>query len=194
MKSSSPPAIPNLSRLARRRMAGDRAELHLGHDRRSQGGRVSSSRRVSELVRQRGRVEHAAARPLPVDAADVSLQRLVLYLGLDGVAGTHVCLRRTTAEGAYAAIAEHDVTHFCGAPIVLNMLANAPVGMRRQGGPHDRGDDRRHGSAGGRDRGHGSARLSRYARVWPDGNLRPGRDLRLARGVERVAARPNRRR
>ncbi len=50
------------------------------------------------------------------------------------VAGTHICLRRTTAEGAYAAIAAHDVTHFCGAPIVLNMLANAPVGLRRQGG------------------------------------------------------------
>ena len=50
------------------------------------------------------------------------------------VAGTHICFRRTTAEGAYAAIAAHDVTHFCGAPIVLNMLANAPVGLRRQGG------------------------------------------------------------
>ncbi len=50
------------------------------------------------------------------------------------VAGTHVCLRKTTAEGAYAAIAAHDVTHFCGAPIVLNMLANAPAELRRQGG------------------------------------------------------------
>ncbi|HVU87942.1 MAG TPA: acyl-CoA synthetase [Pirellulales bacterium] len=49
-------------------------------------------------------------------------------------ASTHVCLRKTTAEGAYAAIAAHDVTHFCGAPIVLNMLANAPAGIRRQGG------------------------------------------------------------
>ncbi|HEY4311835.1 MAG TPA: acyl-CoA synthetase [Pirellulales bacterium] len=53
---------------------------------------------------------------------------------LSVVAGTHVCLRRTTAEAAYAAIAEYDVTHFCGAPIVLNMLANAPSHLRRQGG------------------------------------------------------------
>jgi fatty-acyl-CoA synthase len=53
---------------------------------------------------------------------------------LSVVAGTHVCLRKTTAEAAYAAIKAHDVTHFCGAPIVLNMLANAPSHLRRQGG------------------------------------------------------------
>jgi fatty-acyl-CoA synthase len=33
-------------------------------------------------------------------------------------AGTHVCLRRVSSEGIFAAIAEHRVTHFCGAPIV----------------------------------------------------------------------------
>ena len=53
---------------------------------------------------------------------------------LSVIAGTHICMRKTAAETAFAAIAEHDVTHFCGAPIVLNMLANAPLGVRRQGG------------------------------------------------------------
>ncbi len=38
------------------------------------------------------------------------------------VAGTHVCLRKVEAQPVFDAIARHDVTHFCGAPVVLNML------------------------------------------------------------------------
>ena len=41
-------------------------------------------------------------------------------------AGTHVCLRRVEAKGIFDAIAAEGVTHFCGAPIVLNMLLHAP--------------------------------------------------------------------
>jgi fatty-acyl-CoA synthase len=41
-------------------------------------------------------------------------------------AGTHVCLRRTDAAPIFAAIAEHKVSHLCGAPIVMNLIANAP--------------------------------------------------------------------
>jgi fatty-acyl-CoA synthase len=40
--------------------------------------------------------------------------------------GTHVCLRRTDAAPIFAAIAEHKVSHLCGAPIVMNLIANAP--------------------------------------------------------------------
>jgi fatty-acyl-CoA synthase len=47
------------------------------------------------------------------------------------LAGTHVCLRRVEAAAIFDAIATHGVTHFCGAPIVLNMLVNAPAGARR---------------------------------------------------------------
>jgi fatty-acyl-CoA synthase len=47
------------------------------------------------------------------------------------VAGTHVCLRRVEPAAIFAAIAEHRVTHLCGAPIVLNMLAHAPAAERR---------------------------------------------------------------
>ena len=46
-------------------------------------------------------------------------------------AGTHVCLRRVSPEGILAAIAEHRVTHFCGAPIVMGMIVNAPEAARR---------------------------------------------------------------
>jgi fatty-acyl-CoA synthase len=47
------------------------------------------------------------------------------------LSGTHVCLRRVEAGAIYAALAEHRVTHLCGAPIVMNMLLNAPAEARR---------------------------------------------------------------
>ncbi|MET0744151.1 MAG: acyl-CoA synthetase [Microvirga sp.] len=43
------------------------------------------------------------------------------------VAGTHVCLRAVRAGPMYAAIAEHRVTHLCGAPIVMSTLLSAPA-------------------------------------------------------------------
>ncbi|SEM48791.1 fatty-acyl-CoA synthase [Loktanella fryxellensis] len=45
--------------------------------------------------------------------------------------GTAVCCRDVTAAAIYAAIADHGVTHFGGAPIVLNMLVNARDADRR---------------------------------------------------------------
>jgi fatty-acyl-CoA synthase len=45
--------------------------------------------------------------------------------------GTHVCLRRVEPAPIFAAIAEHDVTHMCGAPVVLSMLIHAPEEARR---------------------------------------------------------------
>ncbi|MGK9230732.1 acyl-CoA synthetase [Inquilinus limosus] len=50
---------------------------------------------------------------------------------ITAMAGTHVCLRRVAAREIYAAIADHGVTHLCGAPIVMSMLLNAPAGERR---------------------------------------------------------------
>ncbi|HTY68019.1 MAG TPA: acyl-CoA synthetase [Alphaproteobacteria bacterium] len=49
---------------------------------------------------------------------------------LAATAGTNVCLRRIEAGAIFGAIRNHGVTHFCGAPIVLNMLANAPDDLR----------------------------------------------------------------
>ncbi|GAB5435316.1 acyl-CoA synthetase [Falsiruegeria mediterranea] len=45
-------------------------------------------------------------------------------------AGVSVCLRAVRDEPIYRAFREEKVTHFCGAPIVLNMLANAPDEMK----------------------------------------------------------------
>jgi len=47
------------------------------------------------------------------------------------VAGTHVCLRQVRAKAMYEAIAEHGVTHLCGAPIVMSTLLNAPAEEKR---------------------------------------------------------------
>ncbi len=46
-------------------------------------------------------------------------------------AGVHVCLRRVSSETIFAALAEHGVTHLCGAPVVMGMLVNAPPEARR---------------------------------------------------------------
>ncbi|TNJ43969.1 AMP-binding protein [Phaeobacter sp. B1627] len=45
--------------------------------------------------------------------------------------GTVVCCRNITAEAIYTAIAQEGVTHFGGAPIVLNMIVNASDADRR---------------------------------------------------------------
>ena len=46
------------------------------------------------------------------------------------MAGTHVCLRKVDPPLVFRLIAEHGVTHMCGAPTVLAMLINAPVEQR----------------------------------------------------------------
>jgi fatty-acyl-CoA synthase len=46
------------------------------------------------------------------------------------VIGTNVCLRRIDVRQIYEVIAAEKVTHFCGAPIVHNMLMNAPAEVR----------------------------------------------------------------
>jgi fatty-acyl-CoA synthase len=50
------------------------------------------------------------------------------------VAGTHVCLRRVDPAPIFTAIAEHNVTHLCGAPIVLSALVHAPDSVKRRFG------------------------------------------------------------
>ena len=44
---------------------------------------------------------------------------------ITAMAGTHVCLRKVEAKYIYNAIKKHNISHFCGAPIVLSMLINA---------------------------------------------------------------------
>lgn len=44
---------------------------------------------------------------------------------LAAVGGTNICLRKFDAKIIFDSIAEHKVTHMCGAPVVLSMMANA---------------------------------------------------------------------
>ncbi len=46
------------------------------------------------------------------------------------VGGTQVCLRKVDPAVIFQLIARHRVTHLCGAPIVLNMLAQVPAAQR----------------------------------------------------------------
>ena len=46
--------------------------------------------------------------------------------------GTHVCLRKVDPALIFPMIAEHGVTHMCGAPTVLAMLTSAPAEQRRR--------------------------------------------------------------
>ena len=50
---------------------------------------------------------------------------------ITALGGTHVCLRQVRADAIYAAIAEHGVTHLCGAPIVMQMMLNATEEEKR---------------------------------------------------------------
>ena len=47
------------------------------------------------------------------------------------LAGIHVCLRKTEPGPIYDAIINHEVTHMCGAPIVMGMLVNASSQEKR---------------------------------------------------------------
>ena len=46
-------------------------------------------------------------------------------------AGTNVCMRKLDARAVFDLIRQHEVTHYCGAPIVHSMLINAPEEWKR---------------------------------------------------------------
>lgn len=50
---------------------------------------------------------------------------------VSAVMGTHVCLRAVRAKPIFDALADHGVTHLCGAPIVMQTLLNAPDAEKR---------------------------------------------------------------
>ena len=51
---------------------------------------------------------------------------------LSAIAGTHVCLRQVRDKPIWKALAEHKVTHLCGAPIVMSLINSAPKEVKRQ--------------------------------------------------------------
>src|SRR4029077_4956157 len=46
--------------------------------------------------------------------------------------GTHVCLRWVRSNLIWEALAEHRVTHLCGAPIVMSTILSAPQEEKRE--------------------------------------------------------------
>ena len=53
---------------------------------------------------------------------------------MTAVAGTIVCIRAFSPKLLFDLVEEHKITHFGGAPIILNMLANAPKSDQKQFG------------------------------------------------------------
>ncbi len=49
---------------------------------------------------------------------------------LAAMAGTNICLRKVDAGRIFELIRAERVSHFCGAPVVHNLLINAPVALR----------------------------------------------------------------
>jgi fatty-acyl-CoA synthase len=75
---------------------------------------------------------------MKLDASSVFLWTLPMFhcngwcftWAMVAACGTHICLRKVDPAIIYPMIPEHGVTHLCGAPVVLNLLANAPDQMK----------------------------------------------------------------
>lgn len=51
---------------------------------------------------------------------------------ISAVSGTHVCLREVRADAIWQALAEHKVSHMCGAPVVMSTILAAPDTEKRE--------------------------------------------------------------
>ena len=117
--------------MAGRRMGSDLAKLYVGHDGQSEGRRLPSSRRRADVLREHDLNRHDALSRLSLDAADVSLQRLVFPVVGDarrryarlpslGARQGHVrCDRRPQGHAS------------SGAPFVMAALLNASEDEKR---------------------------------------------------------------
>ncbi|MCZ6842347.1 MAG: long-chain-fatty-acid--CoA ligase [SAR324 cluster bacterium] len=56
--------------------------------------------------------------------------------GVTAIGGTHVCMRGTDPREVIKTIIERQVTHFCGAPIVLKMIADGAEAAGVKAFPH----------------------------------------------------------
>jgi fatty-acyl-CoA synthase len=54
-----------------------------------------------------------------------------LTWAVTALGGTHVCLRKVEAGAVFEQLIRHEVTHLCGAPIVLGMLIHAPEHLKK---------------------------------------------------------------
>lgn len=51
---------------------------------------------------------------------------------LSAIIGTHICLRQVRAEPIWRALDQHQVTHLCGAPIVMSLITEASADHKRE--------------------------------------------------------------
>lgn len=51
---------------------------------------------------------------------------------MSAISGTHVCLRWVRPQAIWDALADHQVTHLCGAPVVMSALLSADPGDKRE--------------------------------------------------------------
>ena len=173
-----------------RRARGAQPQLHLGHDRPPQGRDVLASGRHPQRAGN-GRAGRARQRcRVPVDAAHVPLQRLVLPLG-GHRGGRHP--RDAAGPGARRGVAPHPRGR--GDP-----LQRRPHRADRPGQPSRRGAGAPH-RAGGHGRRSpvadaagpdGRAQHSRDPPLRAHRDLRPVADLRLAQRMGRPARRRSR--
>ena len=91
------------------------------------------------------------------------------------VGGTHVTLRSVRSKLIWEALAEHKVTHLCGAPIVMSTILNAPeeekIPLPRKVEFFTAAATAARGCAGR----HVGTGFQRHASLWADRNLWPGR-------------------
>ena len=97
-------------------------------------------------------------------------------------AGTNVCLRKVDAAEIFRLMRAEGVTHYCGAPIVHNLLINAP-GELREGIGRVSAMVAAAAPPGRDDRGHGAAGVRLDPRLWADRNLWARRGVRQAPGL-----------
>ena len=163
-----------------RRMGRHCAQLHLGHDRQSQGRGDASSRRLSQRRQQHPRRRSRPASGLSLDAADVSLQRLVLSLDGRG-RRRRQCLPAQGRSGqdlrADPEARRHP--HVRRADRLQHADQRARRAKGRQGKARGRAD-RGRSAAGRRARGRRKHRHQADACLWPDRGLWPGLRLRRA--------------
>ena len=176
-----------------RREQRDRAQLHLGHHRQSEGRGLSPPRHVPGSGRQHHGVAAAAEAGLSVDAADVPLQRLVLPV-VGHRDGRHACLPAPGRSGAdlpddRRARRDAHVRRADRAQHAGQRAGRAAPPLQ----PHRRHPDRRLAAARQGDQGHGGARLPRDAHLRHDRAARPVDAVRAAGRLGRPAARGARR-
>ena len=79
-------------------------------------------------------METIVERPAALDVHKEQVTACVRVPGKRGRREQHVAQFQTTVRGLLGLrdwLAEHRVTHMCGAPIVMGLLVNAPENQRR---------------------------------------------------------------